>query len=164
MRLLYFTIALLAVCVGLSLWVAASESARLNQSATWPKADATIVDSSVRDRGSQTKKRFCPYVIYRYTVGGVLYDSTNVRFDRDLSQCGTDRQWANDIIRPYRTGSTVPVFYDPAQPGKSTLEIHKMPLLKLFPKTGLIASFIALLLVIRQLRSAREPRVPQLHR
>jgi len=58
----------------------------------------------------------------------------------------------------------VPVFYDPAQPGKSTLEIHKMPLLKLFPKTGLIASFIALLLVIRQLRSAREPRVPQLHR
>ena len=164
MRLLYFTIALFAVCVGLSLWVAASESARLNQSATWPKTDATIVDSSVRDKGSQTKKRFCPYVIYRYTVAGVLYDSTNVRFDRDLSQCGTDRQWANDIIRPYRTGSTVPVFYDPAQPGKSTLEIHKMPLLELFPKTGLIASFIALLLVIRQLRSAREPRVPQLHR
>jgi len=164
MRLLYFTIALFAVCVGLSLWVAASESARLNQSATWPKTDATIVDSSVRDKGSQTKKRFCPYVIYRYTVAGVLYDSTNVRFDRDLSQCGTDRQWANDIIRPYRTGSTVPVFYDPAQPGKATLEIHKTPLLKLYPKTGLIASFVALLLVIRQLRSAREPRVPQLHR
>ena len=158
MRLLYFTIGLLAVCVGLSLWIAVSESTRLNQSATWPKTDATIVDSSVRDKGSQTKNRFCPFVIYRYTVSGVLYDSTNVRFDRDLSQCGTDRQWANDIIQPYRTGSTVPAFYNPAQPGTATLEIHKVPWLKLYPKTGLIASFIALLLVMRQLRSVREPQ------
>ena len=163
MRVLYFTIGLFAVCVGLSLWVAMSESTRLNQSATWPKTDAFIVDSSVRDKGSQTKKRFCPYVIYRYTLAGVLYDSTNVRFDRDLSQCGTDRQWANDIIRPYRTGSTVPVFYDPGRPGTAVLEIHKVPWLKLYPKTGLVASFIALLLVLRQLRSAREPRVPQPH-
>jgi len=163
MRLLYFTIGLFAVCVGLSLWVAMSESARLNQSATWPKTDATIVDSSVRDKGSQTKSRFCPYVIYRYTVAGALYDSTKVRFDRDLSQCGTDRQWANDIIRPYQTGSTVPVFYDPVRPGTAVLELHKVPWLKLYPKTGLVASFIALLLVLRQLRSVREPRVPQPH-
>ena len=161
MRLLFFTIALFAVCVGLSLWVAVSESARLNQSATWPKTDATIVDSLVRDGGSQTKKRFCPYVIYRYTVAGVLYDSTSVRLDRDLSQCSADRQSANDIIRPYQNGSTVPVFYDPARPSTAILEIHKVPWLKLFPKAGLVASFIALMLVVRQLRSPREPRVPQ---
>jgi hypothetical protein len=161
MRLLFFTIALFAVCVGLSLWVAVSESTRLNQSATWPKTDATIVDSLVRDRGSQAHNRFCPYVIYRYTVAGVLYDSTSVRSDLDLSQCSADRQWANDIIRPYQNGRTVPVFYDPARPSTAILEIHKVPWLKLYPKAGLIASFIALLLVVRQLRSPREPRVPQ---
>ena len=148
MRLLYFTIALFAVCVGLSVWVAVSESTRQNQSATWPKTEATIVD-------------FCPYVIYRYTVAGVLYDSTSVRLDLDLSQCSADRQSANDIIRPYQNGSTVPVFYDPARPSTAILEIHKVPWLKLYPKTGLVASFIALMLVVRQLRSPREPRVPQ---
>jgi predicted anti-sigma-YlaC factor YlaD len=161
MRLLFFTIALFAVCVGLSLWVAVSESTRLNQSATWPKTDGTIVDSLVRDKGSQVHRRFCPYVIYRYTVAGVLYDSTSVRLDSDLSQCSADRQWANDIIRPYQNGSAVPVFYDPARPSTATLEIHKVPWLKLYPKTGLVASFIALMLVVRQLRSPREPRVPQ---
>jgi hypothetical protein len=161
MRLLFFTIALFAVCVGLSLWVAVSESTRLNQSATWPKTDATIVDSLVRDKGSQAHSRFCPYVIYRYTVAGVLYDSTSVRWDRDLSQCSDDRQSANDIIRRYQSGSTVPVFYDPARPSTAILEIHKVSWLKLYPKTGLIASFIALLLVVRQLRSPRKPRVPQ---
>src|ERR1700679_1004799 len=188
MRLLFFTIALFAVCVGLSVWVAVSESTRLNQSATWPKTDATIVDSLVRDKGSQAHGRFCPYVIYRYTVDGVLHDSTSVRLDRDLSQCSDDRQSANDIIRPYQSGttvpvfynpgrhdrqaakaiirpfqsgSTVPVFYDPARPSTAILEIHKVPWLKLYPKTGLIASFIALLLVVRQLRSPRKPRVPQ---
>jgi uncharacterized protein DUF3592 len=161
MRLLFFTIALFAVCVGLSLWVAVSESTRLNQSATWPKTDGTIVDSLVRDKGSQAHRRFCPYVIYRYTVAGVLYDSTSVRLDSDLSQCSADRQWANDIIRPYQNGSPVPVFYDPARPSAATLEIHKVPWLKLYPKTGLVASFIALMLVVRQLRSPREPRVPQ---
>ena len=160
MRLLFFTVVLFAICVGSSLWVAASESARLNRSATWPKADATIVDSLVRDRGSQTQKRFCPYVIYRYMVDGVLYDSTSVRLDSDLSQCSADRQWANDIIRPYRAGRTLPAFYDPARPSTAILEIHKVPWLKFYPKTGLVASFIALMLVIRQLRSAREPRVP----
>ena len=156
MRLLFFTIALFAVCVGLSLWVAVSESTRLNQSATWPKTDATIVDSLVRDKGSQAHGRFCPYVIYRYTVDGVLHDSTSMRLDRDLSQCSDDRQSANDIIRPYQSGSTVPVFYDPAQPSTATLEIHKVPWLKLFPKAGLVASFIALMLVVRQLRSPRD--------
>jgi hypothetical protein len=161
MRLLFFTIAIFAVCVGLSLWVAVSESTRQNQSATWPKADATIVDSLVRDRGNQAHNRFCPYVIYRYTVAGVLHDSTSLRLDRDLSQCSADRQSANDIIRPYQVGNTVPVFYDPAQPSTATLEIHKVSWLKLYPKTGLVASFIALLLVVRQLRSPRESRVPQ---
>ena len=160
MRLLHFTIALFAVCVGLSVWVAVSESTRQNQSAKWPKTDAIIVDSLVRDRGSQAHNRFCPYVIYRYTVAGVLYDSTSVRLDLDLSQCSADRQWANDIIRPYQNGSTVPVFYDPARPSTAILEIHKVAWLKLYPKTGLIASFIALMLVVRQLRSPREPRVP----
>jgi hypothetical protein len=160
-RLLFFTIALFAVCVGLSLWVAVSESTRRNQSATWPKTDATIVDSLVRDKGSQAHNRFCPYVIYRYTVDGVLHDSTRVRLDLDLSQCSDDRQSANDIIRSYQVGSTVPVFYDPVQPSTAILEIHKVPWLKLFPKAGLVASFIALMLVVRQLRSPREPRVPQ---
>jgi hypothetical protein len=161
MRLLFFTIALFAVCVGLSIWVAVSESTRLNQSATWPKTDATIVDSLVRDKGSRAHGRFCPYVIYRYTVAGVLHDSTSVRLDRDLSQCSDDRQSANDMIRPYQSGSTVPVFYDPERPSAAILEVHKVPWLKLYPKTGLIASFIALLLVVRQLRSPRKPRVPQ---
>ena len=161
MRLLFFTIALFAVCVGLSLWVAVSESTRQNQSATWPKTDATIVDSLVRDKGSQAHNRFCPYVIYRYTVDGVLHDSTRVRLDRDLSQCSDDRQAANDIIRPYQVGSAVPVFYDPVQPSTAILEIHEVPWLKLYPKTGLVASFIALMLVVRQLRSPREPRVPR---
>ena len=161
MRLLFFTIAIFAVCVGLSLWVAVSESTRLNQSATWPKTDGTIVDSLVRDKGTQAHDRFCPYVIYRYTVAGVLYDSTSVRLDLDLSQCSADRQWANDIIRPYQNGSTVPVFYDPARPSTAILEIHKVHWLKLYPKAGLVASFIALMLVVRQLRSPREPRVPQ---
>jgi hypothetical protein len=84
-----------------------------------------------------------------------------VRLDLDLSQCNADRQWANGIIRPYQNGSTVPVFYDPARPSTAILEIHKVPWLKLFPKAGLVASFIALMLVVRQLRSPREPRVPQ---
>jgi Protein of unknown function (DUF3592) len=151
MRRLYVMLGLFAVCVGLSLWSAASESARLNQSATWPKTEATIVSSGVRDRGSQTRSRFCPYVIYRYTVGGVLYDSTSLRFDFDLSQCSADQKWANDIVRRYVVGSTVPAFYDPRRPATAVLEIHKVSWLTLYPKVGFVATFIALVLVMRQL-------------
>jgi hypothetical protein len=150
MRLLFVMLGLFAVCVGLSLWDAASESARLNQSATWPKTEATIVSSGVRDRGSQTRSRFCPYVIYRYTVGGVLYDSTKLRFDFDLSQCSADPKWANDIVRPYVVGSTMPAFYDPRRPATAVLEIHKVSWLKNYPKIGFVATLIALWLVLRQ--------------
>lgn len=150
MRRLLVMLALLAACVGISLWDAASQSDRLNRSSAWPKTDATIVASGVRDRGGQTRKRFCPYVIYRYTVGGVLYDSTNVRFDRDLSQCGADAQWANDIVRPYAVGSTVAAHYDPARPSTAVLEIHKMPWPRLYPKIGFIATFVVLAFVMRQ--------------
>jgi hypothetical protein len=147
---------ILAACVGWSLWVARSESARLNQSAGWTKAEATIVASGVRDRGTDANKngdathRFCPYVLYRYTVGGVLIDSTKVRLDRDLTQCGADRQWADDIVRPYPVGRTVPVFYDPLRPSTSILEIHKVSWLSAYPKAGFVATFFALVLVMRQ--------------
>jgi hypothetical protein len=150
MRLLFVMLGLFALCVGASLRVASSEYARLNQSATWPKTEATIVDSGVRDRGNQAKGRYCPYVLYRYTVGGVLYDSTKVRFDRDLSQCSADRESANNIIRPYETGKSVPAYYDPVQPGTAILEIHKISWLKAYPKIGFVATFVALVLVMRQ--------------
>jgi hypothetical protein len=158
MRFLVVTLALLAVCVGWSLWEASSEAARLNQSAAWPTARASVVDSGVRDRGSQARSRFCPYVIYRYTVGGVLYDSTKVRSDRDLSQCSADRQSADDIVRRYAAGSTVPAHYDPARPGTSILEIHPTPWREVYPRTGLVATFIALVLVVRQAFRVRATR------
>jgi Protein of unknown function (DUF3592) len=150
MRRLFIMLGLFAVCVGVSLWVAASESARLNQNAKWSRTEANIISSGVRDRGSQTRSRFCPYVIYRYTVGGVLYDSTTVRLDRDLSQCSADRRWADDIVRPYVVGGTVPAFYDPGRPGTATLQIHKISWLSQYPKIGFFATFIALVFVMRQ--------------
>jgi hypothetical protein len=80
----------------------------------------------------------------------VLYDSTKVRSDRDLSQCSRDSQWANDIVRPYPAGKSVPVYYDPGRPATSILEIHKISWLSAYPKLGFVATFIALVLVMRQ--------------
>jgi hypothetical protein len=158
MRRLFVMLGLLAVCIGVSLKMAASDAARLNQSAAWPKTDASIVSSGVRDKGSQARNRFCPYVIYRYTVGGLLYDSTNVRFDRDLTQCRPDRHWADDIVRIYVVGKTVPAYYDPARPGTAILEVHKGCWLPLYPKVGVVVTFIALVLVIRQVLLVTLPK------
>lgn len=58
-----------------------------------------------------------PVLRYRYEVAGVVFIGFRVAF----SGYGVSRAAMAQLIKPYPEGSTVTVFYDPADPASSVL-------------------------------------------
>lgn len=59
-----------------------------------------------------------PVLRYRYEVAG----STFIGFRVAFSGYGVSRAAMEQLIKPYPKGSTVKVFYDPADPASSVLD------------------------------------------
>lgn len=108
----FFVISLLtgAALVSLSLWM----RSRSTQCLHWPSVLGVVTESRVEDSPIDMMK---PVVRYRYAVDG----STFIGFRVTFSGYGVSRSAMVQLIAPYPEGSTVTVYYDPANPASSVL-------------------------------------------
>ncbi|QKT03576.1 DUF3592 domain-containing protein [Ectothiorhodospiraceae bacterium 2226] len=87
----------------------------------WPQTVATLERLeetwvTIPTGGSYVPRYFYPLAEYRYTVGDTPYASTRVSFERENLWRGETepRDWQ-------RWGTTIPIYYDPAQPGSAVI-------------------------------------------
>lgn len=82
-------------------------------SAEWVPVTGTVLSATVQVGTSGSSRTEQPLVFYAYQVDGSVYQGNKVHFSCDpgavVSQCSA--------------GSPVTVFYDPADPGNSTLRL-----------------------------------------
>lgn len=91
----------------------------------WSTASATIINATVEaSRGGTvdggTATTYYPRVLYEYQVNGQLYRNDKRILGEEVSK-GV-RSWAEKDIAKYQRGATVPVYYNPANPGEAVLE------------------------------------------
>ncbi len=86
----------------------------------WPQTTATILDARIERRmgaGPRSTGASYPVVRYRYRVGDREYIGHRIGW----AEGGSTHEWARSIIREYRPGATVPVYYDPRDPSQALL-------------------------------------------
>ena len=94
----------------------------------WPVASGTVVDfemkRDIQRTGPRVKKTtsgslgWVPHIHYRYEVGSASYLSRNFFSNTVGSQAYTKGKLP-ELNRTYRTGTTIPVHYNPADPADS---------------------------------------------
>lgn len=100
----------------------------LIQKRHWPKTDATIISSSCLTSRSRTYRGIpvqelkCD-IAYGYVVGGKNYKSDRI-FHTDLLK---DELWFSEffaklLVKKYRIGESIKIYYDPNNPQRSFIE------------------------------------------
>lgn len=79
----------------------------------WGSVTGTVLSASVQVGMSGSSRTEQPLVFYAYQVAGNLYQGHNVHFACDPGA----------VVAQCPAGSPVTVFYDPADPGNSTLRL-----------------------------------------
>jgi hypothetical protein len=82
----------------------------------WPSTNGTVLSASVQVGTAGATRTEHPLVYYAYQVDGQLFQGHRVRF------AGSPWQ-ATAVVDHCPAGSPVTVFYDPADPSSSTLEL-----------------------------------------
>lgn len=98
---------------------------KASMAAGWPTAPATIQASSVRenietDAEGDTETAYYPNVHYSYAVDGQTYTGDRIEFGGKPRFARLSA--AEAVCDRYPHGATVPVRYNPDQPGESVLE------------------------------------------
>jgi hypothetical protein len=91
----------------------------------WVTATATIINASVEaSRGGTvdggTATTYYPRVLYEYQVNGQTYRGDKRILGEEVSK--GIQSWAEKDIAKYQRGTTVPVYYNPADPRQAVLE------------------------------------------
>ena len=84
-------------------------------STSWPTVEGKIVKSEVVDGRKTTRAD----IQFTYIVEGQSYRSFRVKFSQNLT---TNYKKANVLAERYLLGSSVTVYYDPADPNTAILE------------------------------------------
>ena len=89
-------------------------------SRSWPSTEAVIKTSEVIDEGIR-RPREQPRVTYTYDVAGTQYQGERINFSfADIF----DKKEAEAALAPYPLNAKVLVYYDPANPSQSSLELR----------------------------------------
>ena len=83
------------------------------QAPEWRSTTGTVLSATVQVGGAGGTRTEHPLVFYAYQVDGELFQGRRI-------QCAAD---ASTVMDRCRAGSPVRVFYDPADPGNSTLRL-----------------------------------------
>jgi len=111
-------------------------------SRAWPAVAGRILAAKVEsettrgDEDSADSTTYYPAVQYEYQVGSATLRGSEIAFDRRGYQ---KTQAAEKALLAFPVGSSVQVFYDPANPGKCVLERKSVTGLPLMAIGGLIA-------------------------
>ncbi len=96
-----------------------------SESESWPTVEGKVTATRIDRRGGRNriedKRRYTPRVSYEYVVDGKTHRSDRIDFLPD-GHSTRDRSAAEAVLQRYSKGSTVEVFYDPADPSTSCLE------------------------------------------
>lgn len=114
----------------------------------WPSVPGEVISANVisyRDSDGDTMYR--PRVVYRYELGGVTYESDRVNLSGSMATSGT--RAAEKTVAAYPPGSTVEVYYDPANPASCLLQrgTGRISLSLLMAVGGLVLMLIISVLV-----------------
>jgi hypothetical protein len=82
----------------------------------WPCIAGTVVSASVQVGTSGNTRTEQPLVFYAYQVDGQRFQGSRLSFTGEPMP-------ANAVVDHCPAGSAVRVFYDPADPGNSTLQL-----------------------------------------
>ena len=112
--------------VGIGLFVLAMVSLRrARNSAFWRYTNGRIlsatIEKSQRNSGGQgNESRYTPKISYAYSVRDQEYISGRIKIMTDYSS--SSLKSVREIIKKYRPGSEVIVYYNPAKPKRAVLE------------------------------------------
>ena len=108
----------LAVGLGL-IFSGVSNMMTAKSSESWPSVQGVVLKSKVSVDNSGDGTTYGADVIYRYKVSGESYKGDKVT----ISEVSTSsRNRARKIVKRYRKGKKVTVYYDPGEPKTSVLE------------------------------------------
>lgn len=88
---------------------------------SWPSTTGTILISTLQSRRSGRSHSTYPVVGYQYTVNGQTYTSQAIKAGDQFMNVRVSGQAQTTVAR-YPVGSTVTVYYNPANPSESALE------------------------------------------
>jgi hypothetical protein len=155
------SLVVVAACVGLMIWtgeggwllvllglafpaaIAFAVTAKqheVERAAGWTKATARILKSEMRETERNGKKTTAPRVEYEFNVGFHRFRGRRV----SLAEIMAPGQ-AAEALKRYRVGTSVPVYYDAANPMNSVLERDLPPHFATI--WGLVAFLAAIVLV-----------------
>jgi hypothetical protein len=119
---------------------AAVKFAQAKRAATWTKATAQVMRSEIVTETRNGKEVKVPRVEYEFPVSFHRYRGSRVNFAEVIS--GVD---AKETIARFRVGASVPVYYNPADPGESVLERELPPFMRgvWVVLGGLVAAILA---------------------
>jgi hypothetical protein len=108
--------------VGYLIYKRSQQSTAYRQSAqTWPSTSGVILSSAAQSYYSGRSHSIRPVVIYQYEVNGRGYQSQTIKAGDQFMTVRIAGQ-AFDTVNRYPVGSTVTVYYNPANPAESALE------------------------------------------
>jgi hypothetical protein len=88
---------------------------------TWTAAPGMVVSSTLRVKRTGRSRSEIPVVVYQYVVNGKTYHGETVRAGEKFFSARLAGQ-ARETVARYPAGSSVTVYYDPANPANSALE------------------------------------------
>lgn len=89
------------------------------ESLSWPAVRGEITYARVESRKVKNGHEYLPSVRYSYAVSGRTYAGDRINVSAVYLKT---QSRANEALRKYPVGGEVPVYYNPADPGKSLLE------------------------------------------
>jgi hypothetical protein len=119
---------IIAVFFGLlSIGYSAYSYLRAAQSRSWPRAEGMVTQVSVKHAQStqnpgapnSSEEWYLPEIQYTYTVRGRSYTGNRIRIGEITAM---PHEAVLQLVRPYRDGMKVRVYYDPSTPAFSVLE------------------------------------------
>ena len=113
---------LFASMVGLGSYLVAqarTNMAKATASETWQATDGRILNSDIQVRGlTRRKRRATVTVSFQYNVGEQSYTGNKLSFEK---QDSFQPEAAEELLRPYPSGATCTVYYNPDNPADSVL-------------------------------------------
>ena len=135
---------------------------RIRESASWPTADGTVIESKVvsdssRIRGGGYNRFYTADVRYEYLVNGRRFESKTFTFG--VPHSFADSPSAQAEVAAYPPGRGVKVYYDPDDPETACLAPGNVPqVYSLLLGTAALITVIGLVMFALGLRSRRTRR------
>ncbi len=89
-------------------------------STDWPSVKGVVTSAEVIRSRSDDGVNYRPEVLFDYTVEDEKYQQGNIRYDGNWST--NKSTYANKMVRKYKVGTEVDVYYDPNEPFEAVLE------------------------------------------